>query len=58
MKEERKLIHKIATAQAPGSQAGKKRCSGCVWGNKVYGVCTQPRCIKGLEEKHESAGSL
>ena len=51
MKEERKLIHKIATAQAPGSQAGKKRCSGCVWGNKVSGVCTQPRCIKGLEEK-------
>lgn len=46
------------TAQAPGSQAGRKRCPGCVWGNKVSGVCTQPRCIKGLEEKHEGAGSL
>lgn len=37
----------------PKGRPRRQKCPGCIWGNKVSGVCTQPRCIKGLEEgKH------
>lgn len=56
--ETKKLIRKIITARAPKGRPRRQKCPGCVWGNKVSGICTQPRCVKGLEERHESAGSL
>lgn len=56
--ETKKLIRKIITARAPKGRPRRQKCPGCIWGNKVSGICTQPRCVKGLEERHESAGSL